>query len=362
MKNKKYEEINIPKNIDDIIEQGVAKAINEQKYQKNKFTKHISKVAVASFIGIITIGAVNPAIASRILFLGNIFNEIEKNLYFPGPYSQYSTSINETAYSNGIGVTLSEVLCDGESIYVTYKVESDNPLPSSSWNNEKSVNPTNQLILEEAYSTVSFDDDEIHDSGIAGIEGKFIDKFTFVGMQKYKLSNLNSEVPGEFTFKTKILAIGNYDDGKNKQEIKKGVWAFKIPVTVNSKLNNNINLNYEIDNSYTIESISITPFDTVLKGNMPIDGEIVTDKEGKEIDYEISLYNETGEKIRSVESERNSRGESVFIFDKPIEKLDNIRILVKRISRKKEMINKNSWTYRTLNEEIVLDKTINIYE
>nr|WP_317333670.1 DUF4179 domain-containing protein [uncultured Romboutsia sp.] len=71
----------------------------------------------------------SPVLASRIPFIGNVFESIEKNINFPGEYSQYFTSVNKTTYSNGIGINLYEVICDGQYLYATFIVENENPFP-----------------------------------------------------------------------------------------------------------------------------------------------------------------------------------------------------------------------------------------
>ena len=95
----------------------------------------------------------------------------------------------------------------------------------------------NQLITSESYNKVDFTDEELDNSGFAGLEGKFINENTFIGVQKYHLSSLKSEIPEQFIFQTKIKLIENY--GVNAGDIssyKWGTWAFKVPVTVDKNL------------------------------------------------------------------------------------------------------------------------------
>lgn len=104
-----------------------------------------------------------------------MFEIIEKNLYFPGNYSEYATSINETAYSNRIGITLSEILSDGQFLYVTYVVESEEPFENLSYTVEGrggELIDVNQLILEDAYTKVDFKTDGLEMVGISGLREK----------------------------------------------------------------------------------------------------------------------------------------------------------------------------------------------
>jgi hypothetical protein len=47
MSNKRFDEINIPENIDNVIEKGGAKALKEQKTKKNNLNKNLYKIAIA---------------------------------------------------------------------------------------------------------------------------------------------------------------------------------------------------------------------------------------------------------------------------------------------------------------------------
>ena len=112
----------ILKNIDIKIHNGVQKAILETSEAKINKKKKLTGAICATIALILALGIANPALAAK-LPIGNVFEAIEKNLFFPGNYSQYATSVNETTTSNGVDITLSEILCDGQYLYVTYIVE-----------------------------------------------------------------------------------------------------------------------------------------------------------------------------------------------------------------------------------------------
>lgn len=354
----KYHEVNIPDNIDTKIDSGVQRAVLEKlTINKNKKKIAIGTIA-ASLVAIITLGVANPALAAKIPVIGNAFEYIEKNIHFPGKYSQYATSVNETAYSNGIGITLSEILCDGQSLYVTYIVENEKPFKYTSWG-DSGLMDMNQLVTTETYNKVDFTDEELNDSGFAGLEGKFIDENTFVGVNKYMLSSLKTEIPNEFIFQTKINLIENY--GVNKGDInyyKWGTWAFEVPVTVNKDLRKVIDLSEKGIESEVVKvnSLSITPFDMIVDVNYKV---------GNWTDYRSIIYDENGDILQisqgiPSEDKLNER----IITQTPNSESNSIRIVIELpiLEEKETYTNKsgNGVIYEEVDKKVVFDKTIQL--
>lgn len=358
MNNSKYNEINIPDNLDERIDEGVKNANLEKiKNNRRKRNRAIGTIA-ASLVAVTTLGIANPALASKLPIVGGVFESIEKNINFPGNYSQYATSVNETAYSNGVGITLSEILCDGQSLYVTYIVESEKPFKYTSWG-DSGLMDMNQLITSEAYNKVDFTDEELDNSGFAGLEGNFINENTFVGVQKYHLSSLKSEIPDQFTFQTKIELIENY--GVNASDIssyKWGTWAFKVPVTVDKNLRKTIDLNKQDIESDTVKvnSITITPFDMIVDLNY---------KEGYWTDYRTVIYDENGEILQFSQSTADEDNNTEKICSQsPNSESSSIRVVVEKpILEEKEKWEDSRGsgaTYEEVGKEIVFDKVIQI--
>lgn len=358
MNNSKYNEINIPDNLDERIDEGVKNANLEKiKNNRRKRNRAIGTIA-ASLVAVTTLGIANPALASKLPIVGGVFESIEKNINFPGNYSQYATSVNETAYSNGVGITLSEILCDGQSLYVTYIVESEKPFKYTSWG-DSGLMDMNQLITSEAYNKVDFTDEELDNSGFAGLEGNFINENTFVGVQKYHLSSLKSEIPDQFTFQTKIELIENY--GVNASDIssyKWGTWAFKVPVTVDKNLRKTIDLNKQDIESDTVKvnSITITPFDMIVDLNY---------KEGYWTDYRTVIYDENGEILQFSQSTADEDNNTEKICSQsPNSESSSIRVVVEKpILEEKEKwedSRDSGATYEEVGKEIVFDKVIQI--
>lgn len=358
MNNSKYNEITIPNNLDARIDEGVKNASLEKiKNNRRKKNRAIGTI-VASLVAVVTIGIANPALAAKIPIVGSVFESIEKNVHFPGNYSQYATSVNETAYSNGIGITLSEILCDGQSLYVTYIIENEKPFKYTSWG-DSGLMDMNQLITSEAYNKVDFTDEELDNSGFAGLEGKFIDENTFVGVEKYNLSLLKAEIPDQFTFQTKINLIENYGVNSNdKSYYKWGTWAFKVPVTVDKSLMETIDLNDQgIESDIVkVNSISITPFDMIVDVNYKV---------GNWNDYRVVMYDETGEMLQISQSTISEDNKTEKICAQaPNSESTSIRVVVEKpiLEEKEKWENENGSgkTYEEIGKETIFDKVIPI--
>ncbi|MEG1410494.1 MAG: DUF4179 domain-containing protein [Terrisporobacter sp.] len=172
----------------------------------------------------------------KIPFIGNVFETIEDNIFSPADYSNYATSIDETVYSNNIGITLKEVICDGNYIYATFVVENEEKFPYTSWEQGKELD-MNQLITEEKHNKVDFSKSQPYSDGFAGLEGKFIDEHTFIGVKKYNLGDIKEEIPDEFNFETVIDFVGNSPVNMSEKDYNiSGEWAFNVPIKVNKDL------------------------------------------------------------------------------------------------------------------------------
>ena len=354
MNNNEFSNIEITKNMDKAIDNGIKRASIELKSKKIKKRKISIGITAACFCLVVTFGATNPALAAKLPIVGSVFEAIEKNIQFPGEYSQYATSVNEVVSDDGINVTLSDILCDGEGLYVTYKVESKEPFKYTSWG-DKPLD-MNQLMTRETYNKVSFSNKELDNSGFSGLEGKFIDDNTFIGMERYYLNSLNTEIPDSFEFQVKLTSIGTHGLKENdKDQEFNGTWAFKVPVKVDKSISKNIEINYKADNGFSLDSIEITPYNLVIK-NTNLDQDDyklkVTTDDNKELEFD-----------RFGGSDDNNK--QINYLSALPKDCKNLRVIIyKDILEEKETINNpdgsSETSYEDLGDEILLDKTINI--
>ena len=296
--NNKLNNIKIPDNIDEVIYKGVNKAVMDKKIKNQKNNKLIGSVAAG--IGIMfAIGVVTPT-SANIPIIGGVFEKIQDEIGFSGNYSSYATSVNETVYDNGIGVTLSEIYCDGESLYVSYKVESEEKFQYTKYeyDSERDYDITEEeaekivgnQLLYSGDGKVNFSSKTLNNHGVAGFEGKFIDDYTFVGVEKYDLEDMNIDIPDEFEYEITIKNLRCVPwRGDEKDQVLNGKWSFKIPVKVDRESSKIITVNEINDEGYGVKDITVTPFEIKIVTEHKSDKKI--------LDYYVEAYDENGNRL-----------------------------------------------------------------
>lgn len=312
--NNQFDNIKLPNNIDEVIQLGIEKACTTKKSKIKKFKFKVASFLLISTTAITILGIKNPAFASNIPLIGGIFEKLQDKIDFSGNYKNYSSNINETSYSNGTSVTISEVLCDGESLYVTYKIESRKPFKYTTSDESliTGVDDSNigikenelMQILEEGTIKTNFSDIKIPTTS-AGIQGTYLNKNTFIGAAKYNISELNTTIPKDFKLNINLKTLSlpstlpelDKDIIIHKEQVLMGNWNFNIPISTDDSLVKFIDINKSNKNGSSLDRILITPFEIKLQGKTE---KIPPTKVGGKIhQYVISLKDDKGALISS---------------------------------------------------------------
>lgn len=100
--------------------------ISAKKKKKNYFL-----LAAASFVVIssLTFSLSFPALAAKVPIISNIFELLSNNEYYVfEEYDEHSTDIGITEESNGISITATNAVYDGENITIAYTIKSEEDL------------------------------------------------------------------------------------------------------------------------------------------------------------------------------------------------------------------------------------------
>ena len=131
--------------------------------------------------------------AENIPIIGGVFSYIQDVLDFQGEYEQYATSIDEKVRNHGITISMTEAYCDGENLFVSYRIESEKKFAEYS-DYEIAKNQIGYEGIEKIKSNDKLY--SLKERGTAGVDGKFVDENTFVGSQYFDLSG--KEFPDQF--------------------------------------------------------------------------------------------------------------------------------------------------------------------
>lgn len=356
MSIKDFDDIKVPRDIDKAIEKGMKKFEEENELKSKKNKKRYIGMA-AAIAGVITLGISNPAIASKIPFVGSTFEKLE-DINNGKDYKKYATAINQKVESNGIGVTISEAVSDGIYVYLTYVIENNEGFSDKILEEAKEWEEGKQ-IMAGWNANVDFSDKELTSS--TSLNGKFIDKNTYIGMEKYLLSDANAEIPNEFKLTKNIRSLtieGQMDFDRTRM---KGKWNFEIPVTVNKDLTKTIEVNKE-SNGYKVDKIHISPFEMVIeKSYLGMIDKMLPEHE-KEI---VTVFDDKGNELYY-----HSGSATKLYVESPNEECKSIRILVqkqklaKAIDGEKDsegnIVKPTAWETQGYEEDPIMDIVIPI--
>lgn len=193
---------------------------NKVSGKKRKIKKVYTLLAgIAAAFAVFTVVCItNPALAANIPLIGNIFKEIGNSLGFSGDYEDYAKPLKQdninsnnagktedenknnsthsgesAAYSktvDGVTVTLSEVYCNNEALYLSMLIESDEPIPET------------ELMMGSPVIDISDSDLKLsYNKGYqllnAYLDGKLLDDHTYAGVLRIDMEETERNYEGE---------------------------------------------------------------------------------------------------------------------------------------------------------------------
>lgn len=261
----------------------------------------------------------HPALAAKIPLIGKIFERVEESVPFSGDYSEKAETLvtpEDVAESQmmvtdaGISVTASEVYCDGVSVFLAAQVEVSEEnilkIPSHTLNGKTTT--ADGMYLR---GTWMLEGEEPKMLNARMLEGKMVDKHTFVGMLKLDLEEKKLEAG---TLKLQLTSIGWDQEAVETEDISEnirvdGAWSFTVPFTVDKESVKEIAVNQE-QNGYTIQKIIVSPYQVVSYVKAPLSN---VEKQISRADYEGKLGLAEGE-----EDETLSYEDFVAQYQKPV--------------------------------------------
>lgn len=276
----KYDIFHVLNEVDDkyIIEAGQC---IESKNKNLMYRWRYALGTAAAIVFVIVLNITNPVFARNIPFIGNVFEYLQTKLDFSGAYDKYSTDVEMTAKSNGITVIIKETYCDGENLFVSYQIESDKAF--SDYTDENYLQT--QLDFDGAiYVTDEGENLKIDDFGVAGLEGEFVDEYTFIGVDTIRLEE--GEFPDEFTYGIQTYRWNLILNNGSEKAIK-GYWDLSVTVTANREDVETIAVN-ATEQQHNIDKVVVSPIMVTIYTSYP---EIYNDS----VNYEVVVFSDKSE-------------------------------------------------------------------
>lgn len=217
---RKLSELNIDMNIEpmdvDELEKDRIKKIVLKGKKKNNLSRNLSVAASLLVASSISLSIAFPTFATNLPIIGDIFEFFnEDDRYVFEDYSKYSTDIGVSKESNGINITLTDAVYDGENITIAYTMVSEKDL------GERPV-LEGDLIVEEfngAYEHTGFFKhhltEKIGENEYAGLYVfELIDgpkpteiNVSWKGDSVINLSNANQAISGEWSYQFALHSL-----------------------------------------------------------------------------------------------------------------------------------------------------------
>ncbi|MDZ5472829.1 DUF4179 domain-containing protein [Bacillus sp. 31A1R] len=245
----------------------------KQKKKRFRWKKSAAAVAIIG-LSVVSFGLTFPTYAANIPLVGDIFRFIDGGK--TGIYDQYkehSTEVNLSKESQGIKITLNDIIFDGKTVSVTYLIESEHELEvEPNYKPGDEINPFAQPFLvikgEQGWSGNS-KFSKIDNNHYAAITTASINKFT-----EKKEIDVELLLSGITTKSNKVL---------------QGDWSFDLGVI--KATDNNvqvINQSSEKD-GVTVEvgKITTTPMSFIVYSNHTISEEVKEKWPFAEVDLQV---------------------------------------------------------------------------
>lgn len=196
-----FNKMPISPKLDESVNKGMqeVKRIHRRKIMKKTIFGAGSLAAVFAVMLMVCLS--NPVMASKLPLIGNLFARFQEEITYSGNYSEAATPLIEegeekTAYTqtnDGLTVTLSEVYCNNQALYITVLMKSEEPFPKTLYleNGEDPYQMSICMYVEAEWDFRSDLTDEWTD--LLYLEGEMIDEYTYIGVVRINLNEVTRD-------------------------------------------------------------------------------------------------------------------------------------------------------------------------
>ena len=328
--NKIWDNIVVPDEIENVIKNAVNIGYQDVQLSKKKKWLNIAVAMggmAATFVLFIGAGFLNPIIAnaySEIPVIGKIFS------YFYD-YETYDVHYEEVAQSaepivsipkdeesmfvqekeSGVNIELQEAYCDGYSLYVSVRMESDTPFFDKAIDNKEGMV---QIFAAESIITSDGEKVEIGD-GSLNFQGVFTDGHTFIGVARSGKTLENYNLPNEIEYTITSKHMQVYA-GVNMIDVN-GQWEYQGVFQCSTQPLDVMEVEESIAEGFTLHEIRLQPYEIQVVVEEPENGSLA----GQVLC--IEAFDENGNRLNlaSNSASRFIKGkdlqEEIWMFERP---------------------------------------------
>ncbi|MBO1578544.1 DUF4179 domain-containing protein [Bacillus sp. XF8] len=265
---KEFEEMEASEFEKEKVKRNLKQAIHKKKKTRN-WKKRTAAASVLVGLSVATLGIGFPTYAGSLPIVGDIFRFLDNGrtgLY--ENYKEFSTELNMTRESNGVKITINDVISDGRTVSITYSMESEQDLGDD------------PILLGGLHIMES-------DGGTGSSQiSKVADK-KYVGM--VTTTHHDSNKGDKINLRWNIDKIETPD---KKKEIK-GNWNFALTVKAMDSKERTINGSSEKEGvKVNMEKVAVSPISFILYYNQEVSKN--TRKEWDAVDVELEVKDDLG--------------------------------------------------------------------
>ena len=290
---KQFNNLNIEMDLEPVEVSELEKERVKNKLMKGKKKKHISRnfsVAAALLVASsITLSFTFPTFAAKLPIIGDIFELFDNDEeYVFEKFNAYSTDIGITKESNGINVTITDAVYDGENITIAYTLKSDQDLGD-------------RPILEGAFDADEFEDKYEH-GGYA--ENYIIEK---ISEKEYAVVYIYELIVGPKPEAVHITWHGDtIRDLNNISNNSPGDWSFQFSLNAleseTQKFTGGSIITEEEGIEILVMQMTETPISTALYFSEGVDIRLIAkeDEEWRGVQIEYTVIDNLGNKYNTI--------------------------------------------------------------
>lgn len=270
----RFDEITVPEErLDAVVGRNMRKVRDIYKVRQRRRNLARWASAAAAVVLITVFCFTNPVLAAKIPLIGHIFKQVQDEQRYSGNFDEVAQPLTDdnSSTSEGVTLTLSEIYCNKEALYVSAMIETEEPFPEEvkESNMMGGVDIGYHMYIEaeqefdfmtapESYEPEEWPGEEYTWNEL-DMKGEYVDEHTFVGVIRIDFNLYPTglfEVPDDFNWKLKAGRISTMDSYE-----KSGSWEFETDVSVDEKEPEVIQVNESAPNGAVLTTVTKTPYE-----------------------------------------------------------------------------------------------------